>query len=486
METELRKLQGFIAELCTSFDEKLKEFFNVRLSTDRLLHQHELTIVKLCQSTHYSEEDELKEAGFLKSLEELKAEKSTCVAEIPEIKKDLERYREEYDMAVKRDKDLDRQFKKEFSSYDFFYDSLLKLFKRRETVADTEGKKQHQSDVSLDPFVDAAQIEGQTYPISDIPELNIEADLPEGLPLELWSKLVDLRNRKIAVEAEVRSTSQTFSEMQSLVASVLEGSERIKNETERVASEYVEFMEYKFLRAHNMESLFELKQGQVEVPQAPVVTDYTDAVLVHRSVVEKLNEAIASLGSAKVDALREMKEYRKGIHALEWENKMLDFQAEDLVIRTRDIQLLRVTKQMQEYIRGGDEQKQPAELAMLEKRAEHSIKAHAHKIEEKKRAAHKLKRKIREKEEENKLLDTELAELEISVSQRSKFHSVQGKHKTNSSPDCRLKAIADRSKLVDLAKSQQQDLIVLREEVERLRMRTFPSFSSTKQKGPGF
>jgi hypothetical protein len=56
----------------------------------------------------------------------------------------------------------------------------------------------------------------------------------------------------------------------------------------------------------------------VEVPQAPVVTDHSDAILIHRGVVEKLNEVITTLGHAKVDALREMKEYRKGIHALEW------------------------------------------------------------------------------------------------------------------------------------------------------------------------
>ena len=39
-------------------------------------------------------------------------------------------------------------------------------------------------------------------------------------------------------------------------------------------------------------------------------------------------------GELKVEALNGMKNYRKGIHALEWENKLLDFQAEDVILRT--------------------------------------------------------------------------------------------------------------------------------------------------------
>ena len=39
-----------------------------------------------------------------------------------------------------------------------------------------------------------------------------------------------------------------------------------------------------------------------------------------------------------------------------------------------------------------------------------------------------------------------------------------------------LKDIYARRRLVDLAKSQAQDIAILREEVERLRLRTYPAF----------
>jgi hypothetical protein len=44
-------------------------------------------------------------------------------------------------------------------------------------------------------------------------------------------------------------------------------------------------------------------------------------------------------------------------------------------------------------------------------------------------------------------------------------------------PQERVKKLASRRKLLDMAKAQGDEINVLREELERLRMRTFPAFT---------
>ncbi|KAJ3006752.1 UNVERIFIED_CONTAM: Cilia- and flagella-associated protein 43 [Siphonaria sp. JEL0065] len=468
------------------------------MEADQAIYKNELKRIKLHQSLLLAENDEAKEWKLNLRLEELKQEKMICTQYLPEIKKELDHVRDEHEATVRRDKEIDKQFKKEFSTLDPMFDTLYKLFKKRDIVKTVAREVADAHLEPLFPGLDPPTTTGSTDPIDEVyAPLHYETDaLPAGantgdatispiISQETWSKLVDLRDRKISTEIEAKIAFRQFSEFQSIAQAVNEESERIRKETDKVLSDLAAFAEYRFHTTYNPETLFELKQGQVEVPQAPVVTDYSDAELIHRSVVEKLNDNIVSLGKMKVDALKEMKEYRKGIHALEWENKMLDFQAEDLVIRTRDIQLLRVTKQMQEYIRGGDERKQTNEIVALEKRAEHNSKAHVHKLDDRSVLVEKYQKKIVEKKKENEKLESRLKDLEVSVKERRKIHDVQVKRKavaggtgTSSGDKTVLNDIYTRRKLVDLAKSQAQDIAILREEVERLRLRTYPAFPS--------
>ena len=59
---------------------------------------------------------------------------------------------------------------------------------------------------------------------------------------------------------------------------------------------------------YDIELLFKLKQGQVEVTQSAVVTDYSDATVIDQEVVECRNRRIGELGKDKVHILTKIKE----------------------------------------------------------------------------------------------------------------------------------------------------------------------------------
>lgn len=312
LETELRKLQASIGDFCDSFDKSLGELFNLKLSSDQIIFQNELKMIKLTQSSVFSEHDDTREEEINERMELLKKKKSLYMIEVPDIKKELDRCKDEYDAILKRDRDIERQFKKEFHSHDFYFEALMKLFKRRElaSVAATTNQPAR----AVNPFGHDKNFGVWEEPL----KLVMEADLPEGLAVELWHRLIDYRERKITIEKDAFYALSRYQEMQVVVQSVIDESEKIRIEVDNLTSDLNQLMDYKFHSFFNVESLVSLKQGQVEIPQASVVTDYTDAVLIHRGFVERLNESIVALGKTKVDALLEIKAYRNGIHALEW------------------------------------------------------------------------------------------------------------------------------------------------------------------------
>ncbi|TPX48272.1 hypothetical protein SeMB42_g03068 [Synchytrium endobioticum] len=469
LEAELRKLQAAIKDISMAFDDKLQEFGEERAKSEAQVLKYELGAIKLAQICAYADGGEARTSTILKRLDELRKEKTTVASEIPEIKKDLERCREDLEAAVRRDKEIERQFKREFAEH---VDVLIKMFKNRDLVKLVEDDTQKSS---LSPF---ATLETSTL-VADTPLAPLNTfHLPLQLDDNMLDGISDLRERKYLAECEVKAAQKRFQDASALVQNVLDASDRLRCDVEHAEKALVQIAEEAFLAKYDLIHLIELKQGQVEVPSSAVVTDYSDAVLIPRLIIEKQNEAIVAVGKTKVDALKEMKDYRKGILMLEWQNSVLDFQAEDLTNRIRDVQLLRVTKQMQEYLRSGDEHKQASEVASIEKRAEYTIKNHAHKLDEHRKRLSKLKRLIKEKEIENTELDAELERLYVRMEETRRIYEAQA-DKSAIKPDP-LKEIYSRRRLVEYARSQASDIAILSEEVERLRLKTYPSFPAKR------
>eukprot|EP00730_Choanoeca_flexa_P000137 TRINITY_DN10061_c0_g1_i5.p7 TRINITY_DN10061_c0_g1~~TRINITY_DN10061_c0_g1_i5.p7 ORF type:complete len:102 (+),score=21.23 TRINITY_DN10061_c0_g1_i5:4658-4963(+) len=76
----------------------------------------------------------------------------------------------------------------------------------------------------------------------------------------------------------------------------------------------------------------------------------------------------------------------------------------------------------------------------------------------------------------NQTLDEELDGLASEVGERARVREVQIQAVGDGGQKERLRRVQHRRKLIELVKNQNEEMDVLRSEVERLRMKTFPTF----------
>ena len=246
----------------------------------------------------------------------------------------------------------------------------------------------------------------------------------------------------------------------------------------QVAAELKERKDDALRDAWDIELPFKLKQGQIEMEAAAVVTDYSDAVLIDKGLVHALNHDIKKLAREKIQILKEIRDFRRGIVQLQWERERAEMEADDLVERTKEFQLLRVTKDLQHLIRGGSEDNQQAEVASLERKLELIRGGHAERIADLKRQVAKVNRLVGDKVAEMDGLKGQIDSLEGSVLEREMICEVQSKN-VSASADAykRFEEVQMTCKLQALAKMQGQETELLRQELDRLRRRTFPTFT---------
>ena len=102
-------------------------------------------------------------------------------------------------------------------------------------------------------------------------------------------------------------------------------------------------------------------------------------------------------------------------------------------------------------------------------------------MEDKNKTILKLRKKISDLETENANLDNQLKRLQFVVQERDEIHQVQETHKESENvPDKLFQYARLRSKYLETIRQQDEDLHILRQEVERLKWKTIPHLSDAK------
>eukprot|EP00658_Telonema_sp_P-2_P005332 TRINITY_DN11996_c0_g1_i1.p1 TRINITY_DN11996_c0_g1~~TRINITY_DN11996_c0_g1_i1.p1 ORF type:complete len:1325 (+),score=467.71 TRINITY_DN11996_c0_g1_i1:92-4066(+) len=534
LESELKKLHGDNTEACSGFDEKLTELYQQMLLTHRRIYEYELRMISLASSLQQEAVRDSKITSLEQEYETVHSRHEQTSVTRKEFHIELERQTDDYQALVAEERGMEKLFKKEIAEIaePDQVNVLMQLYKRRNRPvrrasvvalrnASLRVMQQFKPNARVRPSLAAAvessaQQDLEEEEEEETPAFQQGTETPYSGVLDLLTKK---RKRPLLKLAEHRLPLHEYPEgISDLVIEKLDRSRDVKIETEitlAIMSDTIKDMNLKFdqiskedddmsRKKHelqesleslyaakkrsrfNMDVLFALKQGQVEVEQAAVVTDFSDSIMIHRSVVDEVNAHIRKLWGEKLEILKESKAVRGEFAIQNWEREKLDMMFDDLTEKTREFQLQRVTKSLQELIKSGVgvEARKEAEITTLERKIEFYQGSFEAKVKERKGKLQKLRQVTKELQEENWQLEEDIRELEISVSERKKIYDLKFEHQEGgaamgktSGDRAKFNEAVARKRLVDIAKAQAEEVEFLRDELTRLRQRTFPSFS---------
>ena len=133
-----------------------------------------------------------------------------------------------------------------------------------------------------------------------IQDLDSDAHQPDSCSPEVWARFCRFRRNKIDSEYQLKEKVHLLAEMTAFGQRRSEEDDKLKYGLEEILGKLKYFNDCQNYFRANLQVQLVIKQGQVEVDMYVPVYDFTNTVLVHRSLAEELNNAIKMLGLQKV------------------------------------------------------------------------------------------------------------------------------------------------------------------------------------------
>ena len=509
LELELKKIHSEIADFCASYDQKLAEFIETRSRTLEAIFTQELYILRLALLLLEKEDDAAQLSKLRKERAELIAKKKLADEKLANFRTTVLNSKNDLDRMKATEKQMEKDFKRliQLKGPNGMLDQdtmaiLVTLYKSRPVAKSDDMSSKDPSLVfdaasnTNDPYADIIMNQLANLPEKKVAAeraaamqpLDLENEMPEGFEISqaILDELQKLRMEKIKFECDLKEQAASLKILQDRENALSDAALQylnFVNENDTLISELKARMDF---NSNNHEVLVLLRQGYVEVAQEAVVTDYSDACLINRNLIEERNVRIRELGDKKVGVLDMIKEFNKKINLMKWETNYLKMMEMNLEEKYLDLHMLRVTKDLQSFLKGGaNVDRHKVDYEKAEKKLAYIQKAHGEKVKKLMRLRTKREKEVRQKQNENSRLATHVNELEKNVAVRASIHRARssggdGGVDPNAASKARMKAVVTRRKLLDLARAQTDEIEFLRQELDRLRQRTFPSFATRR------
>ncbi|XP_058242609.1 cilia- and flagella-associated protein 43 isoform X1 [Hemibagrus wyckioides] len=480
LEAEVKKLQASIKDATQAFDDILIKLFERKVKSEMALYQAKLKIANLVLSIITEEQMLDREEELIYRLEKAQTVENEIRKRLNNHREDVEAFQETYDNTVAEDKLLDSGFRKEFCDVPgHIVDQLYKLYKRRPRIQIMRRQIDKTGSLKESPVLSQAATEGLSQIMKAMEELDAPQNMPEGLDPAVWERFCLARRTKVESEQKVKMKALMLAEMQTFLQKRIDEEEKAQMEIKNLVDELNCLREESSRFCLDVMVQLLLKQGQVEVENEDFAADYSDSLLLHRNVVEDLNSTIRDLGEQKIASMVECKDLHIRIIQQEWEYKRMSMQIEDLRNKARDIQMLHLSQEVQEYLTEPDhDNRMSKKVSTLEKTIAFQEKTYTKNVEGCKKLIKEMNRQVEMKKEINAALDLQLTSMQMDVAERRNISETTALEENQErEANQRYQNILLRKNLVDLAKAQDMEIAVLSTELECMRMKTFPALS---------